>query len=222
MTNNPRAVLFANGQATERALLPLEPGDYLVAVDGGLHPMQALQLTPNLLIGDLDSVTAAEVAECQEKGVEILRYPPAKDQTDLELAVDQVLARGFKKIVLAFALGGRLDHTLGNLGLLSRPDLAGCEVWLDDGKIWVSLVRDQITLQTSPGDLVSLLPWNAPAEGVQTSGLAYPLNGETLLPYQTRGISNLSTAGSCSISLRNGLLLVIHQRLLPEQKGINP
>lgn len=222
MTNNPRAVLFANGQATERALLPLEPGDYLVAVDGGLHPMQALQLTPNLLIGDLDSVTAAEVAECQEKGVEILRYPPAKDQTDLELALDQVLARGFRRIMLAFALGGRLDHTLGNLGLLSRPDLAGCEVWLDDGKSRVSLLRDQITLQTSPGDLVSLLPWNAPAEGVRTSGLAYPLNGETLLPYKTRGISNLSTAGSCSISLQNGLLLVIHQRLLPEQKGINP
>ncbi|MFZ3071258.1 MAG: thiamine diphosphokinase [Anaerolineaceae bacterium] len=219
MTNNARAVLFANGQAEDPTLLRLEPGDFLVAVDGGLHHLRILGLNPQMLVGDLDSVTAREVEDCAANGVEILHYPPAKDQTDLELALDQAIARGYRRILIAFALGGRLDHTLANLALLSRPDLTECEVRLDDGLSEVLLLRDEIVLITAFGERVSLLPWGGPAEGVRTKGLAYPLRDETLLPYQTRGVSNLATGESCSISLQKGALLVIHQRKIPETKG---
>jgi thiamine pyrophosphokinase len=94
MSKQQRAVLFANGEASNPTAIALHGGDYLVAVDGGLHHLQTLKLSPQLLIGDMDSLTAEEVETCREEGTEILRYPPAKDQTDLELALDEVLRRG--------------------------------------------------------------------------------------------------------------------------------
>jgi len=67
-------------------------------------------------------------------------------------------------------------------------------------------------VQGKSGDTLSLLPWGMPAEGVSTQDLVYPLNNETLLPYRTRGISNLMLAESAKITLKHGLLLCIHRR----------
>lgn len=212
MSKTERAVLFANGEALNLTTLELQAQDFLVAVDGGLHHLQALGLNPQLLIGDMDSLSTQEVEACQQAGIEILRYPPAKNKTDLELALDEVLQRGYRNILIAFALGGRLDQTLANLALLSRPDLNDCAVRIDDGVTEVTLLRHTITLACQPGDTVSLLPWAGAAGGVVTHGLEYPLEGETLLPWQTRGISNRCTDERFSVSLKQGALLLIHSR----------
>jgi len=210
MSKTERAVLFANGEAQSRAALALQGDDFLVAVDGGLHHLHALGLSPQLLIGDMDSLSAQEVEACKQAGAEVLRFPPAKNKTDLELALDEVLKRGYRNILIAFALGGRLDQTLGNLALLSRPDLGDCSVRIDDGLTEVALLRHIITLACQPGDTVSLLPWGGEAGGVVTHGLEYALEGETLLPWQTRGISNCCTGERFSVSLEHGALLLIH------------
>ena len=212
MSKTERAVLFANGEAPNLIALELQTQDFLVAVDGGLHHLQDLGLNPQLLIGDMDSLSAQEVEACQQAGVEILCYPPAKNKTDLELALDEVLQRGYRNILIAFALGGRLDQTLANLALLSRPDLNDYAVRIDDGLTEVTLLRHTITLACQPGDTVSLLPWGGEAGGVVTHGLEFALVGETLLPWQTRGISNRCTGERFSLSLEQGVLLLIHSR----------
>ena len=212
MSKTERAVLFANGEAQSRAALALQGNDFLVAVDGGLHHLHDLGLNPHLLIGDMDSLSAQEVEACRQAGIEILHFPPAKNKTDLELALDEVLRRGYRNIRIAFALGGRLDQTLGNLALLSRPDLDYCSVRIDDGLTEVALLRHTITLACQPGDTVSLLPWGGEAGGVVTHGLEFALVGETLLPWQTRGISNRCTGERFSLSLEQGVLLLIHSR----------
>ena len=212
MSKTERAVLFANGEALNLTTLELQAQDFLVAVDGGLHHLQALGLSPQLLIGDMDSLSTQEVEACQQAGIEILRYPPAKNKTDLELALDEVLQRGYRNILIAFALGGRLDQTLANLALLSRPDLNDYAVRIDDGLTGVTLLRHTITLACQPGDTVSLLPWGGEAGGVVTHGLEFALVGETLLPWQTRGMSNRCTGERFSVSLEHGALLLIHSR----------
>ena len=212
MSKTERAVLFANGEAPNLIALELQTQDFLVAVDGGLHHLQDLGLNPQLLIGDMDSLTTQEVEACQQAGVEILCYPPAKNKTDLELALDEVLQRGYRNILIAFALGGRLDQTLANLALLSRPDLNDYAVRIDDGLTEVALLRHTITLACQPEDTVSLLAWGGEAGGVITHGLEYALEGETLLPWQTRGISNRCTGERFSVSLEHGALLLIHSR----------
>ncbi len=212
MQTENRAVLFTNGQARAGFEISLLPGDFLVAVDGGLHHLKRLGLMPDLLIGDLDSVDAAELAEIVDAGIELRRFPPAKDQTDLELALEYALTKGYTQIVVAYPFGERVDHTLGNLSLLSRPDLAGKNLSLDDGQVEARLLNESASLPSQPGDLVSLIPWGSPVEGISTKGLEYPLTNETLAPWQTRGISNVALANLIEIDFVSGRLLVIRTK----------
>lgn len=214
MADERRALLFVNGILGDpRAVAALiHPQDFLVAVDGGLHHLTRLGRLPHLLIGDLDSVSAEQVAALEAAGVHIERYPAEKDETDLELALLWAVRAGFRHITVLAALGGRLDQTLGNLFLLMRPELADREVRLEDGREEVFLIRGQGTVHGEVGDTVSLLPLAGPAQGIVTQGLRYPLRGETLYPDRTRGISNELIAPQASITLEQGLLLCIHTR----------
>ena len=211
MVAQKRAVIFSNGEARSPRKLRLMPDDFLIAADGGLRHLRGLGLTPHLLVGDFDSISAAELEECRLQGVEISRFPSQKDQTDLELALNEALARGYRAIVIAFGLGGRLDHTLGSLALLSRPDLQGAALRFEDGETvfpWRGIPGSR-----QPGDVVSLLPWNEPVDDIWTEGLLYPLKGESLLPWQTRGVSNLCTAEEFGVSHTRGALLVVRRRV---------
>ena len=123
-----RALIFVNGSLPDpqKVRFLLEPDDWLVAVDGGWYYLKALGLRPHLLIGDLDSVAAEDVAALEAQGVEIRRFPVHKDETDLELALLAVRAAGVTTLRVAAALGGRLDQTLANLFLLLLPELEDC------------------------------------------------------------------------------------------------
>jgi thiamine pyrophosphokinase len=212
MQTENRAVLFANGQARPGFEVGLLPDDFLVAVDGGLRHLKRLGLKPHLLIGDLDSVDASELAEIMDAGIEVQRFPPAKDQTDLELALEYAVKAGYAQIVIAYPFGDRVDHTLGNLNLLARPDLAGKTLSLEDGQVEARLLNTSACLPTQAGDLISLIAWGAPVEGITTKGLEYPLNHETLASWQTRGISNVAQADSIELEFKSGRLLVIRTK----------
>jgi thiamine pyrophosphokinase len=209
-----RAVLFANGELRNPAVVKemLQPSDYLVCVDGGLRHLKSLGLRPHLLIGDLDSISAGEVLELECEQVRIQRYPVDKDETDLELAVLAVLKEGYRTLCVVAALGGRLDQTLGNLFLLTLPELSGCNIRMEDGVEEAFIIRAQETVNGQPGDTVSLLPLAGNVTGVVTRGLRYPLHAETLLFDHTRGISNVMLENQALIQVASGILLAIHTR----------
>jgi thiamine pyrophosphokinase len=135
-----------------------------------------------------------------------------KNETDLELALRVVLGAGFRFILIAGALGGRIDQTLGNIFLLLSAEIEGCDVRLENGQEQIFIIRRESVIEGAPGDTISLLPLGNPAEGVFTEGLLYPLCGETLFPEHTRGISNVMLAQKSRVSLERGLLLCIHTR----------
>lgn len=209
-----RAVIFANGELADGQAVRgwLRPTDYLIAADGGLRHVQAIGLQPHLVIGDLDSLSAEQVAALQKAGVHIERHPAEKDETDLELAIQYALRQGFKQMRVVAALGGRLDQTLANLALLEMPGLEGVDIRLDDGREEILIIRDQAVVEGQPGDTVSLLAMNECTKGIVTSGLKYALNHETLCPNRTRGISNEMTAERAEIRLLTGRLLCMHTR----------
>ena len=221
MNKHRRAILYVNGEKTIGFFVKTSPSDWLVAVDGGLRHIVARKRLPDLLIGDLDSVDPRELAACEAANVEIMRFPPVKDKTDLELALDITLERGFTQVVIAYAQGSRVDHALANLTVLARPDLQDVDIKLDDGRTAVVLIKgpDQRAIATKPDDLVSLIPWGVPAKGVTTRNLHFPLLDETLLPWQSRGVSNVATAKQAIISLTDGALLIIHTRPSVALKG---
>lgn len=216
-----RVLLFVNGDfpQPEKIIAQIQPSDVLIAVDGGLQHLTQHKLTPNLIIGDLDSADPAEVQRLQAQGVEVHRYPVDKDETDLELALTAALALQPDLIWVVAALGDRIDQTLGNIFLLTRPELAHTDVRLVDGLREVLLIRASGTINGIPGQRVSLLPLNGPAQGIRTEGLAFPLNGETLYPERTRGISNRLTAPTAHVSLAAGLLLCIHELEKPFERS---
>ena len=211
------AFIFANGQRIflENVRAMIAPADYLVAADGGLRFLRALNMRPNLLIGDLDSIAPEDLADARAGGVEIRQYPIHKDETDLELALEAVIQAGCRTIRIVGALGGRLDMTLGNLFLLMLPALVDHDVRLEDGYEEVFLIGPDRpgSLQGCEGERVSLLPLGGPASGIVTEGLFYPLRGETLWPERTRGISNVMTGAQAQVTLQTGRLVCIHSRL---------
>ena len=207
-----RAVIFANGELKdpESVLKKIKEDDYIIAVDGGLRFVFLLGLVPDVLIGDLDSVLQEYLVRLEKEDCDIIRFQPEKDETDLELAVQFALKNGFHKICIVSALGGRLDHSLGNLFMLTRPDLSDCDIRLEDGEIEAFLIRSNAQISGKPGDVVSLLPITQSVEGVCTEGLLYPLRNETLYKYRTRGISNEMLGEEALVNIKSGQLLCLH------------
>ncbi len=181
----------------------------VVAADSGLEGARALGLGVDLLVGDMDSVDPAVLAEAEAAGTAVERHPAAKDATDLDLALDAALARGAERLVVVTGTGDRFDHALGVALSLAADRLAGgtVEAWIGPAHVWV--VRDRLAITGSPGMLVSLVPAHGPARGVTTSGLRYPLHGEDLDPGTTRGISNELLDRDATVHLEDGILLVI-------------
>jgi len=207
-------LVFANGELLypQAARQMAARADRIIAADGGLAHVQALNLKPDLLVGDLDSVTPEQIRWAEEMGAEVRRYPVEKDETDLELALQEAVETGCSRITITGALGGRLDQTLSNIYLLNLPVLAGIDVRIDDGAQEVILIHGAVDLQGSPGDTVSLLPLSPIVRGISTRGLRYPLIDESLIFYHSRGISNEMISENASVQIQSGILLCIHAR----------
>jgi thiamine pyrophosphokinase len=218
------ALVVANGEVPERADLDAAwPGwdegwSLVVAADGGSLKAERLGIRPDLVVGDADSLPAADLARLRGLGVTVETAPAEKDESDLELALAAVVARGAERLVVLGAFGGpRLDHGLANLLLLAHPRLIGRSVALLDARARVRLLRAPTEdgrsrrhpLPGPVGGLVSLLPLGSGVEGVVTEGLRYPLRDEPLALGPARGLSNVRTSAEAAVSLRRGLLLVI-------------
>ena len=211
---NNRALLFVNGKissAVKQIRELIKPDDTLIAVDGGYTLMKKLGVSPHILIGDLDSISEKDLLTVRSLPAEIIRFPAQKNESDLELALTLALNRGFTEIVIIGGMGGRSDHALVNLCLLLRSS-DDVHIQMDDGKEQIFLVRSQLTVHGNPGDVVSLIPFGSIVEGVKTIGLSYPMDGETLYPDQSRGLSNTMTSKRASISIKKGSLFCFHQR----------
>lgn len=205
-----RAVIFANGELRQpdEARRLLRPGDLLIAADGGAAHCRALGLRPNIIVGDFDSLTAAELADFERAGARLERHPSAKDETDLELALLLAVHAGAGEVVVVGALGGRLDMTIANVLLLTHPALTAARVWLwnDGERAW--LIRPPgAEVAGRLGDTLSLIPLGGDATGITTHGLAYPLRGETLAAGPARGVSNVLTESPARVELQSGVLL---------------
>ncbi len=211
-----RGIIIANGDLNQPDLVraSLQSDDLLIAADGGGRHFLSLDLVPAVIIGDCDSLSTAALEALTEAGAELIRHPTAKDQTDLELALDYALDQGCREILVYGALGTRWDQSLANLLLIAVERLSGIPVRLIDGPQSAQVIRrgETLYLAGEPGDTISLIPLAGDAGGILTTGLQYPLAGETLPFGTTRGVSNLLQDHSAQITLSQGLLICIHIR----------
>jgi len=187
--------------------------DLVVAVDGGGGICLEAGVTPDVLVGDLDSADSGTVDTLLARGVPVRRFPAEKDATDLELAIAEARRLGAREIVLTAATSGRLDHTLAALATLAaaadlkpsiaEPDLAG---WLLSRS-----GRRELTL-AGPGSMVSLIPWGGIAL-VSARGVRWPLDHAELGPEQTLGVSNVVSSGDgAAVEVHQGVVFVLSVR----------
>ena len=209
-----RTIIIAGGRTNDDSAWQqwVRDGDRVIGADGGAAQALAWGLVPHLVIGDMDSLPSGAQVKLVARGCRFVEHPRAKDETDLELALGYAAQQGAEEIVILGALGGRLDHTLANVLLLTLPHLVGVSVRIADGPEEALVVRSGETavLRGSPGDLVSLLPLGGDVHGVATHGLAWALEGDTLRFGFSRGVSNEMTAHEARIGVEAGLLLVVH------------
>ncbi len=204
-------IIFANGVIENlRAEVArwIQPGDLIVAADGGTRHALAAGVLPIRIIGDLDSLDADLRAYAEAAGMEFHVYPPAKDETDLELALLWAVEQSAEVIVILGAMGGRPDQELANLLLLALPALAGRKAVIVNGTWVICCIRggEAFVLRGTPGDTVSLIPLGGDAHGVTTQGLVYPLHNETLYFGQSRGVSNVMAGEEAMVTVEDGLL----------------
>ncbi len=212
-----RALILANGTLNHprqvRALL--RPDDYLIAADGGARHCLALGLLPRLALGDFDSLEPEDLERLRSAGVPLRRFPPAKDETDLELALYAALQAGADEALVFGALGGRWDMTLGNILLLAHPDFRALRITLVDGPQEIFLLPEgrPAEIRGAAGDTVSLLPLRGDAGGVTTRGLQYPLRDGVLRFGAARGVSNVLLRPPAQVLVQSGLVvcIVIHR-----------
>jgi thiamine pyrophosphokinase len=203
-------VVVAGGSAPgRRAVEAIPAGAPVIAADSGADHALALELPVELAVGDFDSATPAALDALAARGTRVERHPPAKDATDLELALRAALALEPRRILVIGGTEGRLDHLLGELLILGIDELERVEVDAALGDAFVHVIRGERTVQGTEGEVLSLFALHVPATGIQTEGLAYPLRGETLIPGSSRGISNRFSAPEARISLESGLLLAV-------------
>jgi thiamine pyrophosphokinase len=208
------ALVFANGDFCEGGGIGslIDSADLILCADGGTRHALALGLRPDGVIGDLDSLSSNTVDELRARQVRVESYPEQKDETDLELALLYAVERGATEITVLGAWGGRVDHTLGNVFLMAHPRLSDTKVRLVCENQEITIVRDEAAFDGQVGDWLSLLPFGGDADGVVTTGLAYPLCEETLALGPARGVSNVFVASRPTVSLRAGLLIAVHTR----------
>jgi thiamine pyrophosphokinase len=188
----------------------------VIAADGGARWALDCGLLPHLVIGDLDSIDAVTLDRLRELAVPIEALPTDKDATDGELALQYALATQPAEVIMVGALGGpRFDHGLANCLLLTAPPAGQTRISLLDNTTEVRLVRPQDPWRwtSTPGEVVSLIPVGARAEGIHTDGLRWPLQGATLPVGRSRGVSNEAIATEAMVQVASGSLFVI--RTLP-------
>lgn len=214
-----RIIIFANGELPnlQKASALIKQDDFIICADGGTRHALAMELTPHVIIGDMDSLPKnfSPFDNAQGKlstfNGEVILYPKDKNETDLELAINHAITLKPDEIIILGALGGRIDHTLANISLLSNFELLTCDLRLSDGIEEISLCKDQLQVKGRSGDVISLIPYQGNVEGVTTQNLKWKLNNETLFFNKTRGISNEMISDVATISITSGLLLIVHQ-----------
>ena len=216
----PRVVLLAGGAGLPVALdddiaTALDRAELSIAADGGIDHAHRVGRDPDILIGDLDSVTPAGLARAEATGTEVLRHPADKDATDLELALDLVLERigpsaAPVDVLVIGGHGGHTDHLLANLLLLTSERYAGLRLTAWWGTDLLHVVRDTARLTGRIGSTVTLLAVHGPATGVTTDGLRFPLTDAELQPGSSLGVSNRLAAPSATVTVADGVVAVLH------------
>jgi len=193
-------------------------GDFIIAADAGFAYLEKIGIEPDLVVGDFDSLGAPP------KQLNVMQSPAEKDDTDMMLAVNEALERGYEILLIDGAMGGRPDHTMANYQILTNIASRGATGILLGDEMCATVVKNKsisflpvqqvnkgqemAQIESDRKDFISIFSLGGKAEGVSISGLKYNLEDATLSHDYPIGVSNEFTDRAANISVKSGILLV--------------
>ena len=218
MTNNQRICYVVGAMSLSPSLRPYPaPGDYVIAADRGYDSLMAYGVTPDLVVGDFDSLGRTP------SHPNVIQLPAEKDVTDMVYALRKGLELGYRRFVLLGGVGGRLEHTLANLQALAWLTTQGARgVLAGEGTVATALRNETMTFPAGLTGFWSAFCLSGQAEGVTLRNLKFELTGHTLSADFPLGVSNEFTGEAAEVSVARGTLLAMWReqgdfyRLLPQ------
>lgn len=182
--------------------------DFIICADGGTDHIMKTSKSPNLILGDLDSISKEGLDYIKAKNIQIEKFPSAKDKTDTALAVDYLAQNGFSEIILMGVTGTRQDHTMANIFLLNDLHAKGIKAKIIDDNNIIYLLEDYLELEYAEGTFVSIIPISEEGIIVTLKGFLYMLQGKDIKFGSTQCLSNKVVERKGSIKIHKGKALI--------------
>lgn len=198
-----RAVIICGGEIgdAKRAKKEIRTTDMIICADSGYKYVSALEIKPDVVLGDFDSCHKEQVI-CDN----VMTYPVKKDFTDSEIAADYAVSNGADEIVFLGATGGRADHFLANVYLLKNLRQQGVNAMIYDTMSKIYYVEESISIDGNAGDILSVIPFSG-VDDITTEGLEYALCHE---PLPRTGVSNVFLGEKAQVHIGTGGAIVIY------------
>ncbi len=213
MTKSGKCIVICAGDFTPLEIKQKE-GDFVIAVDGGYLYSKLLNITPDLIVGDFDSVSEAEKEELsgikETDRERIVELNPCKDDTDTLAALRIGLEKGYRNFHIYGAMGGRLEHTIANIQCLHFLKNNGAKGYIMDESCMMTLIQNEtVTFHKEMEGFLSLFSLNEKAKGVTITNMKYPLDKAEVTNDFPIGISNEFVGEAGVVTVEEGTLLAV-------------
>ncbi len=205
-----RCIIFSGADIDDYDFVAsfLRSDDFVICADSGLRHTEMLEVLPDLIIGDFDSL-----GKIPNLGCEIITLPCEKDDTDTFAAAEKAVEKGVDEVLIFGAIGTRFDHTLANIAVLEYLYKNGIIARIIDSHNDIMLVKNNSTkLKKQCGCFLSLIPLDERLVGVTVSGVKYPLENADIDRFKTLTVSNEINSDYAEITVKSGAVLIIVSR----------
>ena len=210
-----KSVMIAGGAEPSKEILmeELKDADFVICADRGIEVLYKNGLTPNMLVGDFDSINQEVLSYYKEKGSDIVIYPPEKNYTDSEIAFEKAMNKsGTDTICFLGCTGTRMDHVIGNMGLLNKALDKGIKAYIRDNNNYIFLIDKSTKLKNIFGKYISFQGFREDVSDFNIEGAKYGLTSHNLLFGDPLTVSNEFVDEYMKVSFPKGKVMVIYSR----------
>lgn len=206
-----RAIVVSGGYKPSKELLLsyIKKDDIIIGVDKGCNCLYEYEIEPNMILGDFDSAEEKVIESFKQKGTKVLAFNPEKDYTDTDLGYEKAKETGADEILLFGATGTRVDHALGNIGILLKALKEKVKTEIIDNHNRVILIDKETTFKGKYGEIISFHALSDVVKNVNIRDAKYSLSNYDMTLLEPRAICNEFIDKDITISFDSGIIMVI-------------
>lgn len=203
-----RAIIIAGGDKMSKSSVSyIETGDFVICADRGLNYAYENEIRPNLIVGDMDSVSL-DILKMYDD-VEQIKFKAEKDFSDSELAIKIAVERGYNDIIMFSAIGTRIDHSLANIMMIGKYYEEGVEISIINEYSEICILKENNVFKEFNYDFFTIIPLSRKLEGLDIFNAKYELRNKTVNFGDTLCVSNETLNNELRISKQKGNAILI-------------